>query len=288
MAKKTSAQTIVNVTGGTVAALLIGFMVIKWRYIDVPPTGCMESYAQVVRFNLEKRDGQPISMIELLARAGHLEQGLRVNANVVKLEGAPTGTGMEVRAGRADATDPASAIGINFQWRPQALRGANSACLRYSVLIPQEFDYSFGGFLPGLYGGALPERSDKAQDKGFVSRMMWTRDGAGVVLAQSKSVGENGFRVIGNAAGKLHLSRGRWTTIEQELVLNAPDRDNGQIRVWVDGELLVDEKKVRLREEQWPVIDGVATTIGFNGQGHTVPAGNPSMLRITAFDLGWR
>lgn len=288
MAKKTSAQMIVNVSGGVLAVLMFGYMFVKYRYIDVPPTGCMEAYHQAVRFNLANREGGPISAIELQARAGNEEQGLMKNASVVRLDDAPVSTGLEIQAGRADAQNPASTIGINFPWRPQSLRNAQSACLRYSVFLPEDFDFGFGGYLPGFFGGDVPARSEQPVDRSFAARMMWTKDGSGIVLAQAKPVGEQGWRIISNPKGRLRLPRGRWTTIEQELVLNTPGHANGQMNVWVDGEKLLEDKALNLRNEEFPAIDGVANTVGFMGAAQTAPSGAQGKLRITSVDIGWR
>lgn len=281
-------QMIVNVTGAALATVLIGYMFIHYRYLDVEPTGCMEAYGNALRFNLAKADGSLLSAIELQARAGHEERGLMQNASVVALSDAPVTSGLEVQAGR-DQSSTSSIIGINFPWRPRALNGAQSACIRYSVYLPQDFDYGAGGILPGFFGGALPARLELVGDQSFVARAMWTKEGDAAVWLQGKPLNEHATRVLSNPASPIKLEPGRWITIEHELVLNSPGNADGQVHAWIDGVKVLDEKGVNLRQDASTGIDGVAATVGYavldNGK---TPAAEKAKLRITAMDIGWR
>jgi hypothetical protein len=42
---------------------------------------------------------------------------------------------------------------------------------------------------------------------------------------------------------------GKWVTIEQEILLNTPDASNGQLRVWVDGDLGLDRRNLQVRSD---------------------------------------
>lgn len=287
MSKKTSAQSIVNVGGGIVAALLVVYLVISYRYFDDTPIGCMAGYTNVAKFDLQNSQGLPLSMIELQARAGTGEQGLMRNASVVNLPEGPASAALEVKLGRADPADPTSPIGIHFAWRPLGIAGATQACLRYSVLLPEDFDFSVGGSLPGIYGGAMPERIELGGEKSFALRTHWFRNGAGQFRVQSKSVNDNGSLSIGRE-GVVKLPRGRWMTIDEEIVLNSAGTADGIVRIWADGKKVAENTKLKLREDERTGVDGVLATAGFAGAARDTPNGANGSLRLSPIEFGWR
>jgi hypothetical protein len=287
MAKKTSADRIVLVGGGLVATVLVAYLGISYKYFNDEPTGCMASYPQAVRFGLQNRDGRALSMIELQAVAGREERGLMQNARIVTADDAPTPRVLEVNLGRADASDPGSPIGIHFPWRPDGSNDARSACLRYSVLLPEDFDFSAGGVLPGLFGGAMPGRSELANESGFVLRTRWGNGGEAQISVQSGAVSETG-RAIVSQSGSVRLKRGHWVTLEQELVLNTAGANNGEVRVWLDGTKVVEKKELKVRGDDASGINGVDATVGIAGNPKDVAAGDHARLKISAWEFGWR
>lgn len=286
MAKKTSADNIVMMGGSAVAAALVGYLIISYTYFNETPVGCMDGYAQSVRFGLQSTEGLPLSTIELQAQAGRDEQGLMHNAKVVNADGAPMSRVLEVRLGRADGSDPASAVGVHFPWRPDGSHRAGSACLRYSVFVPENFDFNTVGTLPGLFGGAVPDRSEQAGEGGFALRTRWGKDGDMQFIAEAKPASESG-RFVVNRFGSVHMKSGRWVTFEQELKLNAAGAKDGEMRVWLNGDKVVDKKGLKLREDDTVGIDGVAVTIGLAGKAQDVPV-NDARLQITPIDYGWK
>ncbi len=287
MAKKTSADQIVVVGGGLAAAVLVAYLGISYTYFNDAPVGCMQAYPQAVRFGLQNSDGLPLSMIELQAQAGRDERGLMQNARIVTVENAPAPRVLEIKVGRADALDLDSAIGIHFPWRPDGSNNASSGCLRYSVFLPEDFDFSTGGLLPGLFGGSTPGRSDLADEAGFALRTRWERNGEAQVLVQSKAVSENGKEIV-SQPGSMHLKRGRWVTLEQELVLNTAGAKNGELRVWLDGTKVVEKNGLTVRDGDTPGINGVVATVGLAGKPKDVSANDKARLKITPLDFGWR
>ena len=287
MAKKKSADEIVRYGGGIAAVALVAYLGISYKYFNHVPVGCMEGYPQAIRFGLQSRDGIPLSMIELQAQAGREEKGLMRNARIVNVDDAPISRVLDVNLGRADASDPESEVGIEFPWRPNGNLNAHSACLRYSVLLPEKFQFSGGGNLPGMFGGQMPGRMELTNDDSFVLRALWSRGGDAIFVAQSKALPEND-RLLVNAMNKTPLQLGRWVTLEQELVLNAPGASDGEIRVWIDGLKVVEKKGIKLRKGETPGIDGVAATVGFIGNAREITAGGEAHLQITPLDFGWR
>lgn len=287
MAQKTSVDHIVKIGGGAVALVLVGWMFLSYRYFDAPAIGCMDAYAHSARFDLQSDDGLPLSMIELQARAGQGERGLMQNASVVNIDNGPAAAALEVKLGSADSSNPAAPVGVHFAWRPVGIGDARVACLRYSVHLPDGFDFTSGGTLPGFFGGGAPDRAALTDDKGFAMRLHWTKEAGLVFVAQSKAVAESGQRVLSRIKD-LRLRTGRWLTIEQELALNTEDANNSQLKVWADGKLITVAKGFKIRDNDSLKIDGVAATVAFDGTARDARAGTHGSMWITPIEIGWR
>ncbi len=287
MAKKTSADHIVLIGAGVAAAILLGYLGISYTYFDDTPVGCMDGYNEAVRFGLQTSEGLPLSMIELQAQAGGEELGMMQNAQIVNVDNAPVARVLEVKLGRVDGSDPQSAVGVHFPWRPDGSQNARSGCLRYSVLLPEDFDFSMPGWLPGMFGGMTPQREELNNEQSFALRTRWGRDGDTLIIVQSNVADETG-RLVVSRPGSVRLDRGRWVTLEQELVLNSTGARDGAVRVWVDGVKLVEKKDLKLREDELTGISGVAATVGLAGNTQDVPVNDTIRLQISPIDFGWR
>lgn len=143
----------------------------------------------------------------------------------------------------------AKGSGAGFLARLPAPVGA--ACLAYRVRFPDGFAFARGGKLPGLFGGSAPAGCRPATD-GFSARLMWREHGAGeLYLYHPGMPGPCGSRL-----GRWRFTPGRWTTIEQEVVLA-----EGRVRVWIDGRMALDWAGLDLG----PRIDGVIFSSFFGG-----------------------
>ena len=135
--------------------------------------------------------------------------------------------------------------------------------LSYDVRFSENFNFVKGGKLPGLFGGEgasggnIPDGTD-----GFSTRFMWRRDGDGEMYAYlptSKNYGTS----IGR--GSWQFEPGDWHRIEQEVKLNHPDRSDGEIRVWVNNKLVIEQTGLQFRTENSLKIDGVFFSTFFGG-----------------------
>ncbi|MEL6382048.1 MAG: polysaccharide lyase [Cyanobacteria bacterium J06626_18] len=135
--------------------------------------------------------------------------------------------------------------------------------LSYSVRFSEDFDFVKGGKLPGLFGGEgnsggnIPDGTD-----GFSTRLMWRQDGDGEVYAYLPASEGYGTSI---GRGSWRFEPGVWYQIEQEVRLNHPERADGQIRLWVDGELVIDEADVNFRTVESLQIDGLFFSTFFGG-----------------------
>ena len=142
--------------------------------------------------------------------------------------------------------------------------GMTAACLRYQVYFPADFDFVKGGKLPGLYGGDAPSGcKDEADLKGFSVRYMWRKKGAGTVYLYAPGKGERCGELVG--LGRWHFFPGGWHTLEQEVILNAPGKADGVLRMWLNGWPVLDRREVTYRTADDIFIDGIMFSTFFGG-----------------------
>ncbi len=284
MSRKTSVDTIVKFGAGGVVMLLAVYTVAAYTLQDRPAPGCMESYERSAVFDLNSNDGRPLTPIELQARAGSGEVGIMQNARIVEVGNGPVPVAMEV-ALAASAPGIQADSGLDFAWHP-ASEGARSACLRYSVWMPADFDYGPGGYLPGLYGNEVGSDPVTPPSAGLRVRTKWQREGTTEIHARAPYIqAANGRSFMTRDKG---FSRGRWNSVEQELVVNAPGASDGSLKVWVNGTLIVNERRLQLSKEKPVEIEGVLASIGFAGTARTHANPDAAKLQISPIELAWR
>ncbi|MBE9028322.1 hypothetical protein IQ266_00945 [filamentous cyanobacterium LEGE 11480] len=138
-----------------------------------------------------------------------------------------------------------------------------SARLSYAVRFAPEFDFVKGGKLPGLFGGqGRHGRRRRRRNEGFSTRLMWRRNGRGEVYAYLPTSVKYGTSL---GRGKWRFHPGVWHRINQEIVLNHPDQKNGQMRVWLDGKLVLEETQLQFRTHDRLKIEGIFFSTFFGG-----------------------
>lgn len=128
----------------------------------------------------------------------------------------------------------------------------NSLYLSYYIYFENGFDFRIGGKLPGLMGGGASwERSGgslPSGSNGWSLRFMWREKGRAVVYAY---LPPGKYRKNSNWGTDIDLGKrlgtGKWHHIEQYVNVNSINKEDGQLRVWVDGQLLLDLNDVTYR-----------------------------------------
>lgn len=137
-----------------------------------------------------------------------------------------------------------------------------SSCLTYDVEFARGFDFVKGGKLPGLYGGNAPSGGADTS-KGFSTRYMWRTGGAGEVYAyvpdKSALYGES------ISPGAWTFLPGQWQRLEQEVIVNHVGQNDGVLRVWVDGKLLVNRTDMLYRVSNYVLVAGLMFSTFFGG-----------------------
>jgi hypothetical protein len=147
-----------------------------------------------------------------------------------------------------------------------ALRQADRACLRYRVRFPTGFDFVKGGKLPGLYGGDGPTGGDEVTGKnGFSMRFMWRKQGQGELYEYVVNKDSDYGASVGR--GRWHFTPGQWVSVEEEIVLNNPAKENGVARVWINGQPTLEQQGIVYRTTDDVHIDGLMFSTFFGGHG---------------------
>lgn len=235
------------------------------RYSEVahyqPAREATDAKQSVRRGFATNRDWGTEDNVEILAanESGHDEPVLRVHY--------PAGT-----SSPGDDDNGRGQGGAGFYTEDTALSGSDRACLRYQVRFADDFDFVQGGKLPGLYGGDAPSGGTRADGhNGFSMRFMWREQGQGELYEYVVNQEEEYGASVGR--GLWHFPAGRWVTIEQEVILNHPQRDDGIARVWIDGVPILEQRGIVYRTSNAVGIDGMmfSTFFGGHGEGWRTP-----------------
>lgn len=161
--------------------------------------------------------------------------------------------------------------------------GLQRAMLRYKVRFPLGFEPARGGKLPGLCGGAcngggkIPNGTD-----GFSARYMWRPAMGGqayAYLPTSVTYG-TGMNFVGAS-----FPLGRWVALTQELKLNTPGLANGWIKVWLDGQLVLDQRGLTFRDTDALAIDRLYFDVFYGGNDDTWAAPKDTVIEFAEFEV---
>lgn len=281
-----SKTIIFNAAAGLV--LLVGFIyVLRSLFVSevIPP--CSTRYPGVTEFSLDNGNG-PMSPEQLVGTIGGSQRGVYRNARVVRVRGIESENALKVSMHPDDpvADQSGEGNGIGFLWSPTSMNDATSVCLAYSVYLPKDFDFANGGVLPGLYAGTPTRLGETADGKASASqRLVWRSEGMVNVYTQLPGDETNGGTYL-NGRGK-PLEKGRWIRLEQEAVLNTPGKSNGLSRVWVDGELLLDKRRLEWRKEDALKLKGVLADVAYgNHRGPALPP-KQTAIYVSPLQLRW-
>jgi hypothetical protein len=251
---------------------------------SLPP--CTERYHSMTAFALE-RAGTPLTAVDLQASLGGRDVGVINNVTVGPVKDAPAPLAIAVVLGKATASQQGSGDpkgGATFPWEPRVLQGKASACLSYQVLLPASFDFQRGGALPGIAGAEAGEQGDK-----FLARLAWRPKAAGGVTVRTT---ENGTtRALPAERQAFEFPHGKWVKLEQEVVLNTPQKSDGVLRVWVDGTLAIDRADMSYRAKPEVMISGVSVDVFYgSGPDEVQPAALPKDAKVwlTPFEVRWQ
>ncbi|QDT12096.1 polysaccharide lyase [Planctomycetes bacterium K23_9] len=182
---------------------------------------------------------------------------------------------------------PAGAVGPKdggAQWKLDLPSLATQVRLRYRVKFGEGFDFVRGGKLPGLAGGTAPTGNTRATGyNGWSARVMWRTDYEGLPgvvpqttanLVQYVKHPTSGYDQTGRDEDDyywhddgvpIEVESGRWYLITQLVKLNTVGRSNGRIKVWIDGQRVLDQRDIEFRYTDRLKIDVMYFSTFFGG-----------------------
>jgi hypothetical protein len=170
--------------------------------------------------------------------------------------------------------------------------GFDEIYLRYRIFFEPGFDFVKGGKLPGLMGGGDSwSRSGGNQpngENGWTMRFMWRENGEAVVYSYLPSSPNGKY---GNQVWGLDLPLGRrftwgqWYTIEERIKVNEIGRENGELSVWFDGELVMQLNDItyRTKDNEHGKIGGVMFSTFHGGNDASWAPSVTSKARFSEF-----
>lgn len=280
-----SSQTSLLLNGAAILVVVASFGVaLRSSLVGEQLAPCKERYASGTRLSLEA-DGTLLSVEQMQGELANTDWNLMSAAQVVNVKSGPSQSALELDLARTpsvSAQKSGERVGIGFDWSPQSFSRQQAACLVYSVYVPRGFTFGEGGRLPGLRGEAA--EGESGAHAPFSTRYTWSGSGELDVYAQLAGVNEG--HSLGGKQGTFVLQPGKWTELEQEVVLNDPGKGNGILRVWQNGSLVYEKKTVVFRSKATVTLTGVlaeavagATPKGAKREAQTV--------RLSPFELRW-
>jgi hypothetical protein len=253
------------------------------------PSPCSARYTAGAQFPPATETAATLDGSKLRTLLGNKGWGLDEDVTIRALPDAPAPLVLEVKLpeGSIDHKNPTAPMGgMGFRWRPGMPAGTTAACLTYHLWLPPDFPFNKGGKLPGLFGGDGPAGGkDVDGQSGFSARYMWRAKGAGEVYAYIPGKPDGRGESIDRGAWT--FARGRWVKMEEEVVLNTPGEPDGQLHVWVDGDLKLTHSDILYRTSPALGIDGVMADIFFGGKTVEWAAPADTFVRLTPFMLAW-
>lgn len=273
-----------NIAAG---ALVIGAIAGVVRSFVVPNeiASCSARYSTVTQLNLEQ-NGQLLTAADLQARLGGSDYGVLENVSIRALKDGPATQAVGVKlqkGGAAPWSEGDLKGGMSFPWQPRSARSLDAACLSYSVFLPKDFAFHRGGTLPGLIGGQ-PDSQQTAHVPDISARIRWRSTGEGDVVLHAPDAQDQVF----GAGDRFVFPRGRWVKLDQEIVLNTPKKNDGRLRLWVDGALVVDAAELSLRATADQHLSGVAAQVYYGTTEAMTAAPQDTSVWMTPFELRYQ
>lgn len=129
---------------------------------------------------------------------------------------------------------------------PALPESGEAMTLCYDVRFPAGFDFGKSGKLHGL-GPAKPiTGGDAMRPDGWSARITF-QAGGGVATYLYRQDKSGRFGTTKKAKG-FHFTPNQWHAISLQVSLNSPGENDGSARVYIDGELVVEDKAVAFRE----------------------------------------
>jgi hypothetical protein len=159
-------------------------------------------------------------------------------------------------------------------------REVDEASIQYDIRFEDSFQWGWGGKLPGLGGVTAGTAQGSAggcaapNGNSWSGRGMWITPGSyGSVRGDNEWIGYMyNFHKVADCGDNVRTGKafvlGAWHTVKQYYKMNTPGQSNGIHRMWMDGQLLVDNTAFQYRNTAdlhintiyWSIFRGGSTS----------------------------
>ena len=170
---------------GTAAILITGVYIgYEMTHEDVAKP-CSTAYPPAASLDLRSGNGELLSAMALQGRSQSQDWGLIDKVTIENASDAPTKSVIKFALPKQDVSSTNNVFGgAGFPWQPSKLKGAKSVCFAYNVWLPNDFDFSATGILPGVASGqSIVKDENDDEDEGQLSSdasvrtSSWSEDG---------------------------------------------------------------------------------------------------------------
>ncbi len=183
----------------------------------------------------------------------------------------------------------ATSYGSNHGNGQVSVAPAKTYTLNQTITFEEGFSWggdSEGGKVGfGLYGGTAPSGGAVSAD-GWSARLMWRGNGDGTASLVVYSYAYDRPVVPGNWGEDLILKPhtipvGQPMNVTMEVTVNDPGQSNGSIRVWIDGELMLEEGGIMWQKNGTPSVDEIQYSTFHGGNDSSFSPQNTSQVSFS-------
>lgn len=189
--------------------------------------------------------------------------------SVVNGKEAYSGKSLKLRypAGKSSCKNAKDCI----QWHTDLDVKLDTLYYGFRIKFSENFDFVWGGKLPGLAGGNGNSGGNIPNGKdGWSVRIMWNDENQLVsYVYHPDQVWKYGDTYIWDMSEQKNgeIERGKWHTIQTRLQLNTPGKKDGSIIAWLNGKRVLVKKGLRFRDINSLEIDNFHFVSFFGGNG---------------------
>lgn len=164
-------------------------------------------------------------------------------------------------------------------WKPSLGGSFERIYYGYRFKFPEDFEFVKGGKLPGVGGGKSNSNGDIPTGyDGWSVRMMWDHDAK---LVQYVYHPDQPGKYGDIMDTKVPVMLDEWMTIQTKVVMNTPGKNDGVIKTWINGTVVVQREDMQFRKTEDLAIDRLLFAFFFGGAG---PDWAPSSDQHIYFD----
>jgi hypothetical protein len=147
-------------------------------------------------------------------------------------------------------------MSLQYVFRKRTGREPEEVYFRYYLRLADDWDPARGGKLPGIagtygragWGGRRVNGRDGWSARGLFRGQKDGKTPIGFYCYHADMKGRYGSDWLWDRDGLGRLANNRWYCIEQYARMNAPGKNDGVLRGWVDGRLAFERTDVRMRD----------------------------------------